>query len=478
MFPGRWEHCQNSSAVVRVPGLGAAAAPACGAGGCARRRKRAADRADRRRQDAGRLSAHPGRSGRTPARRPAHALRQPAEGAGRRYRAQPDAAGRRTWSCRQHRHAHRRHPPASSAVGSARQPPEHPAHHPGKPRRFALAAGRGGHVRGAVRDRHRRGARARRHQARRPTGAVPRAARPRSRRRPAASACPPPSPTAPPLEAYVSRRGSRDGASDRGHRRRAAGYRHDAAGGPAALVRPHGPGRRAGNPGAHPRRRHDHRVRQHARAGRTAVPGTLETERRDAADRHPPRQPRTRAAPARRGGDGRGQLRAVVATSSLDLGIDWGGVDQVLQVGAPKGVSRLLQRVGRANHRMDEPSQRHPGAGQPLRGAGMRGRDPGRRRARTGRRPAAAGRARRAGAAHPGGGLRRAVPARRRCTPKSRRAAPYAAPRRGRISTTCCASSRTAAMRSPPTSASANCSATPRAACTSASRTHRRASTA
>ena len=53
----------------------------------------------------------------------------------------------------------------------------------------------------------------------------------------------------------------------------------------------------------------------------------------------------------------RGDLRAVVATSSLDLGVDWAAVDLVVQVGAPKGVSRLLQRIGRANHRLDSPSQ-------------------------------------------------------------------------------------------------------------------------
>lgn len=50
-------------------------------------------------------------------------------------------------------------------------------------------------------------------------------------------------------------------------------------------------------------------------------------------------------------------LRAIVATSTLDLGIDWGDVDLVVHVGAPKGASRLAQRIGRSNHRMDEPSQ-------------------------------------------------------------------------------------------------------------------------
>jgi ATP-dependent Lhr-like helicase len=53
----------------------------------------------------------------------------------------------------------------------------------------------------------------------------------------------------------------------------------------------------------------------------------------------------------------RGELRALVATSSLDLGVDWGDIDCVVQMGAPKGSSRLLQRIGRANHRLDQSSR-------------------------------------------------------------------------------------------------------------------------
>jgi ATP-dependent Lhr-like helicase len=45
-----------------------------------------------------------------------------------------------------------------------------------------------------------------------------------------------------------------------------------------------------------------------------------------------------------------GALRAVVATSSLDLGVDFSPVDRVLQIGSPKGVARLMQRAGRSGH--------------------------------------------------------------------------------------------------------------------------------
>ncbi len=52
-----------------------------------------------------------------------------------------------------------------------------------------------------------------------------------------------------------------------------------------------------------------------------------------------------------------GALNCVVATSSLDLGLDWAEVDLVIQIGAPKGISRLTQRIGRSNHRLNEPSR-------------------------------------------------------------------------------------------------------------------------
>ena len=162
-----------------------------------------------------------------------------------------------------------------------------------------------------------------------------------------------------------------------------------------------------------------------------------------------------------------GRLRAVVATSSLDLGIDWAGVDQVIQVGAPKGVSRLLQRVGRANHRMDEAS-------------------------RAVLVPANRFEVLECEAAILGAAARASWTATRRdraawtCSPSTCCAWPWAppfhpddmfAPRsappsptrssRAATSTTCSASSRPAATRWPPTSGIENCSATARAGCTS-----------
>ncbi|MDX1625503.1 MAG: ligase-associated DNA damage response DEXH box helicase [Wenzhouxiangellaceae bacterium] len=63
--------------------------------------------------------------------------------------------------------------------------------------------------------------------------------------------------------------------------------------------------------------------------------GSIDRELRDAAER----------------GLAEGRLKCVVATSSLDLGVDFSPVDQVLQVGSPKGIARLIQRAGRSGHR-------------------------------------------------------------------------------------------------------------------------------
>ena len=142
------------------------------------------------------------------------------------------------------------------------------------------------------------------------------------------------------------------------------------------------------------RRRIDPDLRQHALAGgvrrssscgrstTTTCPSRCTTARLAAEQRR-----KVEAAMAR------GDLRAVVCTSTLDLGIDWGDVDLVIQLAAPKGASRLVQRIGRANHRLDEPSPRPVGAGQPVRDAGMPGRARGGRRERL-RLGAAAHRAR------------------------------------------------------------------------------------
>jgi ATP-dependent Lhr-like helicase len=48
-----------------------------------------------------------------------------------------------------------------------------------------------------------------------------------------------------------------------------------------------------------------------------------------------------------------GKIQCVVATSSLELGIDWGSIDLIIQVGAPKGISRIIQRIGRSNHKIN-----------------------------------------------------------------------------------------------------------------------------
>ena len=127
--------------------------------------------------------------------------------------------------------------------------------------------------------------------------------------------------------------------------------------GRAVLVRPHGPGSRAGVMAriraagmtivfVNTRAQAELMFQALWRLNDTTLPIALHHGSLEVAQRR-----RVEAAMAD------GKLRAVVATSSLDLGIDWGGVDQVIQVGAPKGVSRLLQRVGRANHRMDEASR-------------------------------------------------------------------------------------------------------------------------
>ena len=170
------------------------------------------------------------------------------------------------------------------------------------------------------------------------------------RRRRAVSACPPPSRT--------RRRWPPTCARDEAARVLGAARarrRHPRDRRAAALGRGRRALRRAGGDGSD-RRRHHARVHQHPRPGGAVfealwrncedLPIGLHHGSLDAS-----------AAPGR-GRDGAGRLRAVVATGCLDLGIDWGDVDLVIQVGAPKNVKRLVQRIGRANHRLQRPLAR------------------------------------------------------------------------------------------------------------------------
>ena len=158
--------------------------------------------------------------------------------------------------------------------------------------------------------------------------------------------------------------------------------------------------------------RHDDRVRQHARPGGADVPGAVEAERTDAADRAASRLARGGAAPPRRGGDGGRQAACrggdIVARSRHRLGRRRSGdpgrrAERRVAPAAARGPRQSPDGRGVA---------RHPGAGQPVRGAGMRGRHARRRRARTGRRSAATGRTGCAGAAPAGTGVLGAVPSR------------------------------------------------------------------
>ena len=125
-----------------------------------------------------------------------------------------------------------------------------------------------------------------------------------------------------------------------------------------ALGRPHDPLRHSRDLPGDQAPSHDAAVRQYAQPGGDAVPASSGGSTRTIC--------RSRCITARStsasGGASRrrwrrNSLRAIVATSTLDLGIDWGDVDLVIHVGAPKGASRLAQRIGRSNHRMDEPSR-------------------------------------------------------------------------------------------------------------------------
>ena len=329
----------------------------------------------------------------------AAALRLAAQGAQLRHRAQPARAARRPRVGPARRRPHRRHA-AARARADAPRAPGHPDHDA----RVALPAAHVAGARDAPRrpdDHRRRGARGRGDEARRAPGAEPRAARPAHRQsdpahRPLGDAAPARG------DRPLRRRRPADPARRRGRRRSSSTSRSSSrsrtcaspARARSSRACPAASGEGRGTsiwPSIYPeilRLVREHRstivfVNNRRLAERLALRLNELAEEEIARAHHGSiaREQRVEIEELLK----RGAIPCLVATSSLELGIDMGAVDLVIQVESPKSVARGLQRIGRAGHSLGEVSTRAhlpEVPRRPARGGGDRAADAARARSR------------------------------------------------------------------------------------------------